>query len=307
MGRPGLDRRQLLTGLGGPAVAGSFGFAALGTGADAPASGAGTRVRCWNLFSGGDGYSMIATLDVGQPGAVAVQPRRRHGQPRLRHRDALTDRPVVRPARRRRLHPVVDGRLQLPAPPGRAPGHPRPPVRGRRAGRRERLAPHGAHHAADAARHHRPRRRPAGPRLAPGLRPGRRDDGLRAGPRGLDAHVRAVHAGGGLHQPPRGPRLRDLRRLLRAHRGGRPRADGDGSVTVFAVNRDRAAPRRCPSRSPSRDWVRRPSPGTASSPTPAPTRATPSRTGSASSPTRPPAPPWRAASSGPCSNRCPGT
>ncbi|MFF1260563.1 MULTISPECIES: extracellular solute-binding protein [unclassified Streptomyces] len=63
MGRPGLNRRQLLAGLGGLTVAGSFGFAALGTGADALASSAGTRVRYWNLFSGGDGYNMIAMLN----------------------------------------------------------------------------------------------------------------------------------------------------------------------------------------------------------------------------------------------------
>lgn len=63
MGRPGLNRRQLLAGIGGLTVAGSFGFAALGTGADALASGADTRVRYWNLFSGGDGYNMIAMLD----------------------------------------------------------------------------------------------------------------------------------------------------------------------------------------------------------------------------------------------------
>ncbi|MFI2423123.1 extracellular solute-binding protein [Streptomyces sp. NPDC018955] len=63
MGRPGLNRRQLLTTMGGLTVAGSFGFAALGTGADALASGADTRVRYWNLFSGGDGYNMIAMLD----------------------------------------------------------------------------------------------------------------------------------------------------------------------------------------------------------------------------------------------------
>ncbi|GAA3235634.1 hypothetical protein MTQ10_02465 [Streptomyces sp. XM83C] len=35
MGRPGLNRRHLLATAGGLAVAGSFGFAALGTGADA--------------------------------------------------------------------------------------------------------------------------------------------------------------------------------------------------------------------------------------------------------------------------------
>ncbi len=72
MGRPDLDRspdrgpsrRQLLTAAGGLAVAGSFGFAALGQGADALASGADTRVRYWNLFSGGDGYNMIAMLDA---------------------------------------------------------------------------------------------------------------------------------------------------------------------------------------------------------------------------------------------------
>jgi multiple sugar transport system substrate-binding protein len=64
MGRPDLSRRQLLGGLGGLFVAGSFGFAALGTGADALASTADTRVRYWNLFSGGDGYNMIAMLDA---------------------------------------------------------------------------------------------------------------------------------------------------------------------------------------------------------------------------------------------------
>ncbi|MFI9149414.1 extracellular solute-binding protein [Streptomyces sp. NPDC053367] len=64
MGRPDLNRRQLLAGAGGLAVAGGFGFAALGTGADALASGADTRVRYWNLFSGGDGANMIAMLDA---------------------------------------------------------------------------------------------------------------------------------------------------------------------------------------------------------------------------------------------------
>ncbi|MGC9537612.1 extracellular solute-binding protein [Streptomyces sp. UG1] len=64
MGRPDLNRRQLLATLGGLTVAGSFGFAALGTGADALASGADTRVRYWNLFSGGDGSNMIAMLDA---------------------------------------------------------------------------------------------------------------------------------------------------------------------------------------------------------------------------------------------------
>ncbi|WP_333749294.1 extracellular solute-binding protein [Streptomyces sp. IBSBF 2394] len=63
MGRPGLNRRHFLTAAGGLTVAGSFGFAALGTGADALASGADTRVSYWNLFSGGDGYNMIAMLD----------------------------------------------------------------------------------------------------------------------------------------------------------------------------------------------------------------------------------------------------
>ncbi|MFD5338923.1 extracellular solute-binding protein [Streptomyces hawaiiensis] len=64
MGRPGLNRRQLLGGLGGLSVASGFGFAALGTGADALASGADARVRYWNLFSGGDGSNMIAMLDA---------------------------------------------------------------------------------------------------------------------------------------------------------------------------------------------------------------------------------------------------
>ncbi|MEV5610512.1 extracellular solute-binding protein [Streptomyces sp. NPDC052225] len=63
MGRPGLSRRQILGGIGGLTVAGSFGFAALGSGADALASDADTRVRYWNLFSGGDGANMIAMLD----------------------------------------------------------------------------------------------------------------------------------------------------------------------------------------------------------------------------------------------------
>ncbi|MFF8937526.1 extracellular solute-binding protein [Streptomyces paradoxus] len=64
MGRPDLNRRQLLGGLGGLFVAGGFGFAALGTGADALAAGAHPRVRYWNLFSGGDGSNMIAMLDA---------------------------------------------------------------------------------------------------------------------------------------------------------------------------------------------------------------------------------------------------
>ncbi|MEU3842287.1 extracellular solute-binding protein [Streptomyces sp. NPDC028635] len=64
MGRPGLNRRHLLATAGGLAVAGSFGFAALGTGADALAAGARTRVRYWNLFSGGDGSNMIDMLDA---------------------------------------------------------------------------------------------------------------------------------------------------------------------------------------------------------------------------------------------------
>ncbi|GHA66099.1 sugar transporter [Streptomyces tendae] len=63
MGRPGLNRRHFLAAAGGLTAAGSFGFAALGTGADALASGADTRVSYWNLFSGGDGYNMIAMLD----------------------------------------------------------------------------------------------------------------------------------------------------------------------------------------------------------------------------------------------------
>jgi multiple sugar transport system substrate-binding protein len=61
---PPLNRRQVLAGLGGAAVAGSLGFAALGTGADALASDADTRIRYWNLFSGGDGANMIAMLDA---------------------------------------------------------------------------------------------------------------------------------------------------------------------------------------------------------------------------------------------------
>ncbi|MYT70968.1 MULTISPECIES: extracellular solute-binding protein [unclassified Streptomyces] len=64
MGRPGLNRRHLLAAAGGLTVAGSAAFAALGTGADALASGADTRVRYWNLFSGGDGSNMIAMLDA---------------------------------------------------------------------------------------------------------------------------------------------------------------------------------------------------------------------------------------------------
>lgn len=64
MGRPGLTRRQLLSTVGGLTVAGSLGFAALGTGADALASGANTRVRYWNLFTGGDGANMVAMVDA---------------------------------------------------------------------------------------------------------------------------------------------------------------------------------------------------------------------------------------------------
>ena len=64
MGRPDLNRRQLLGGLGGLFVASSFGFAALGTGADALAADAETRGRYGNLVSGGDGSNMIAMLDA---------------------------------------------------------------------------------------------------------------------------------------------------------------------------------------------------------------------------------------------------
>ena len=66
MGPPDLNRRHLLATAGGLAVAGSFGFAALGTGADALASNARTRVRYWNLFSGGDGGNMVAMVDAFQ-------------------------------------------------------------------------------------------------------------------------------------------------------------------------------------------------------------------------------------------------
>lgn len=45
-------------------MAGSFGFAALGTGADALASSARTRVRYWNLFQGGDGTNQVAMVDA---------------------------------------------------------------------------------------------------------------------------------------------------------------------------------------------------------------------------------------------------
>ncbi|MEU5280185.1 extracellular solute-binding protein [Streptomyces asoensis] len=68
MGQPGLNRRQLLTGAGGLAVAGSLGFAALGTGADALAAGAHTRVRYWNLFQGGDGTNQVAMVDAFRAG-----------------------------------------------------------------------------------------------------------------------------------------------------------------------------------------------------------------------------------------------
>jgi multiple sugar transport system substrate-binding protein len=64
MGRPDLSRRHVLGAAGGLVVAGGFAFAAGGTGADALASDASTRVRYWNLFSGGDGYNMIAMLDA---------------------------------------------------------------------------------------------------------------------------------------------------------------------------------------------------------------------------------------------------
>ncbi|MFD3502648.1 extracellular solute-binding protein [Streptomyces sp. NPDC058676] len=64
MGQPGLNRRQLLAAAGGLTVAGSLGFAALGTGADALASSARTRVRYWNLFSGGDGANQVTMVDA---------------------------------------------------------------------------------------------------------------------------------------------------------------------------------------------------------------------------------------------------
>ncbi|ELS52970.1 putative sugar transporter sugar binding protein [Streptomyces viridochromogenes Tue57] len=54
-------------------MAGSFGFAALGTGADALASNARTRVRYWNLFSGGDGANMIAMLDAFRKANPAIE------------------------------------------------------------------------------------------------------------------------------------------------------------------------------------------------------------------------------------------
>ncbi|WP_128803133.1 MULTISPECIES: extracellular solute-binding protein [unclassified Streptomyces] len=64
MERPDLSRRNLLAAVGGLTVAGSFGFAALGTGADALTTGGRTRVRYWNLFSGGDGSNMITMLNA---------------------------------------------------------------------------------------------------------------------------------------------------------------------------------------------------------------------------------------------------
>ncbi|MGV9760165.1 extracellular solute-binding protein [Streptomyces tricolor] len=64
MGQPGLTRRHLLGAAGGLTAAASFGFAALGSGADALASHARTRMRYWNLFSGGDGSNMIAMLNA---------------------------------------------------------------------------------------------------------------------------------------------------------------------------------------------------------------------------------------------------
>ncbi|GEC08053.1 sugar transporter [Streptomyces spinoverrucosus] len=84
MGQPGLNRRQLLTALGGLTVAGSLGFAALGTGADALASDARTRVRYWNLFSGGDGVNMIDMLDAfraANPGVDVKDSTLRWGNP----------------------------------------------------------------------------------------------------------------------------------------------------------------------------------------------------------------------------------
>ena len=64
MGQPGLNRRQFLAAASGLLVAGSLGFAALGTGADALASDARTRVRYWNLFQGGDGTNQVAMVDA---------------------------------------------------------------------------------------------------------------------------------------------------------------------------------------------------------------------------------------------------
>ncbi|MBC9713525.1 extracellular solute-binding protein [Streptomyces sp. TRM66268-LWL] len=84
MGRPDLTRRNLLAAAGGLAVAGSFGLAAAGGGASALASGAGTRVRYWNLFSGGDGINMIRMLDAfrkANPGIDVKDSTLRWGNP----------------------------------------------------------------------------------------------------------------------------------------------------------------------------------------------------------------------------------
>ncbi|MCZ0205224.1 extracellular solute-binding protein [Streptomyces sp. UMAF16] len=64
MGQPGLNRRHFLGAAGGLVTAASLGFAALGSGADALASGTRTRVRYWNLFQGGDGANQVAMVDA---------------------------------------------------------------------------------------------------------------------------------------------------------------------------------------------------------------------------------------------------
>ncbi|MFF7092871.1 extracellular solute-binding protein [Streptomyces rubradiris] len=64
MGQPGLNRRHFLGAAGGLVTAASLGFAALGSGADALATGSRTRVRYWNLFQGGDGANQVAMVDA---------------------------------------------------------------------------------------------------------------------------------------------------------------------------------------------------------------------------------------------------
>lgn len=84
MGRPDLTRRHLLAGVGGLAIASSFGFAALGSGASALTSDAAARVRYWNLFSGGDGGNMVAMLDAfraANPGVDVKDATLRWGNP----------------------------------------------------------------------------------------------------------------------------------------------------------------------------------------------------------------------------------
>ena len=103
--------------------------------------------------------SSVLTLTSGTDRAVFVG----DGRPR---RPGVAQRRVRRHVGHRPDHAVVDGRLQLPALPRGAAVRPGPPLRGRRPGRRRRLAAPVVHHAAPALPDHRRDHGAADPGLA---------------------------------------------------------------------------------------------------------------------------------------------